>query len=77
MDTPFHVRVRQTRLSLGWSQTVLALRIGRSDTYLSLIELGNKSPTAIDRERLCAALGLPLLDAPLPAARPKVINHAR
>jgi transcriptional regulator with XRE-family HTH domain len=49
--------LRQRRLANGLSQTQLALRAGTSQSFISQLENGDKSPTVDTVERLLAVMG--------------------
>lgn len=51
-------RVKELRLSKGWSQTELAKRIGTTQNTISSIETGQYSPTAYLSGLLARALGV-------------------
>jgi transcriptional regulator with XRE-family HTH domain len=50
--------LRKARLSAGFSQEELAFKAGISRNYVSLLELGQKSPTLQVLLRLCKSLGV-------------------
>jgi transcriptional regulator with XRE-family HTH domain len=50
--------LRKSRLAAGMSQEQLAFDAGISRNYVSLLELGEKSPTVQVLLRVCKALGV-------------------
>jgi transcriptional regulator with XRE-family HTH domain len=50
--------LRKARLAAGLTQEELAFRADVSRNYVSLLELGEKSPTVQVLLRLCKALGV-------------------
>jgi transcriptional regulator with XRE-family HTH domain len=50
--------IRKARLNAGLTQEELAFRADISRNYVSLLELGEKSPTVQIFLRLCEALGV-------------------
>jgi transcriptional regulator with XRE-family HTH domain len=50
--------LRKARLTAGMSQEQLAFDAGISRNYVSLLELGEKSPTVQVLLRVCKALGV-------------------
>lgn len=50
--------LRQQRIKLGLSQQTLAMISGLDRTYISLLELGQKSPTLQTMYSLCRALNV-------------------
>ena len=50
--------LRKARLSANLTQEELAFRSGLSRNYVSLLELGEKSPTVATLMRLCKPLGV-------------------
>lgn len=56
----FIVRLRQAREEAGLTQTELALAVGRSQTWLSKCELGERRVDVIELEDLAIALGKPM-----------------
>jgi transcriptional regulator with XRE-family HTH domain len=50
--------LRGARLAAGLTQEELAFRSRLSRNYISLLELGSKSPTAHTLDRICHALGV-------------------
>lgn len=49
--------LRKARLAVGLTQEKLAFQAGVSRQYVSLLELGQKSPTLDVLIRLCEAMG--------------------
>ena len=65
-------RIRQLRLSAGWSQVELARRIGCLQSTLSDIETGKTDPKQKRLEAIARALNVPvsqLFDEPSPTAK--------
>jgi transcriptional regulator with XRE-family HTH domain len=54
--------LRAARLAAGWSQEALAERAGISRNYVSLLELGRKSPTVDVLLAICRALDISAAD---------------
>ena len=52
-------KVRRARNQLGWTTKMLAEKTGLSQSYISEIENGHKSPSAKAVMRLAATLSLP------------------
>lgn len=50
--------LREQRIKLGLSQQELAARAGLDRTYISLLELGHKSPTLQTMYALCDAMSV-------------------
>jgi transcriptional regulator with XRE-family HTH domain len=50
--------LRKARLAAGFSQEELAFKAEISRNYVSLLELGQKSPTVQVLMRVCKALGV-------------------
>ena len=59
--------IRAYRLHAGWSQDMLALKVGTSQKTISAIELGKETAQLGRVLRCCAVLGIEL-SAPLPDA---------
>ena len=57
-------QLKKARQAVGLTQTQLADRLGKSQGYVSLLERGQRSPSASVATRLAVALNLP------PTARP-------
>jgi transcriptional regulator with XRE-family HTH domain len=55
---PLGEELRKSRLKAGLTQEELAFRAGISRNYVSLLELGEKSPTVQILLRICTALGV-------------------
>ena len=51
-------RIRQLRLSHGWSQTELARRVGVNKSVISFYELGARFPTYENLLRICDIFGV-------------------
>lgn len=62
MKRPKHVgqAIRFVRLAQGMSQEELANKSGVSDTFISFVENGNRTPSWDVAERICEALGVSL-----------------
>jgi len=56
VDQAFGQALRSLRQSKGWSQERLALEADANRNYISLIELGQNSPSVRMVFKLCAAL---------------------
>jgi len=56
VDQAFGQALRALRQARGWSQERLALEAGANRNYISLIELGQNSPSVRMVYRLCDAL---------------------
>lgn len=56
----FLERIRQARLEAGLTQTELAARLGRPQTWVSKSELGERRVDFVELEDLAAACGKPL-----------------
>jgi len=54
--------LRRLRKSKGVSQETLAFESGLARSYISLLELGQRSPTLDTLFSLCNALGISLID---------------
>lgn len=54
----FGTALRKTRKERSYSQDELAFGAGLDRTYVSLLELGQRSPTLDTLQKLAAALGL-------------------
>lgn len=67
---PFHgSRLRELRVTLGWTQPELARRCGLSVGRIGLLELGRCQVRADDVEAMCAALKVPPSVFALPSER--------
>lgn len=55
-------RLIQLRKSRGYSQYVLSQKSGVSQSFISAIEAGNKSPTISILKKLCDSLGISLAE---------------
>ena len=53
----YNHRLREERLRLGWSQRVLADRLGTTTNNVSRWELGQTTPGPYFRAKLCALFG--------------------
>jgi transcriptional regulator with XRE-family HTH domain len=53
-------RVRQLRMSMGWTQEELAARCGKHWTYIGGIERGERNPTLRVLASLAKAFSIPL-----------------
>jgi len=53
----FGARVRQARLTLGWSQDELAFRSGLHRTYVGAVERGERNIALLNLRKLAAAFG--------------------
>jgi transcriptional regulator with XRE-family HTH domain len=51
-------QLREARHAAGLTQEELAFRSRLSRNYISLLELGSKSPTIETLDRICASLGI-------------------
>jgi transcriptional regulator with XRE-family HTH domain len=51
-------QLRKARVAAGLTQEQLAFRARISRNYVSLLELGEKSPTVETLDRVCRALGV-------------------
>ena len=51
-------KLLQLRLAKGWSQNRLSEEAGLSQTYISYLEAGTKSPTIKTLEKIAQALGV-------------------
>ncbi len=51
-------RLRRARKDAGWSQTEVARRLRRSQTWVSRSELGERRVDAVDLVDLCRLYGL-------------------
>jgi len=52
--------LRTCRAAFGLQQQELAERAGLTKSYLSLVEKGERTPSAGAMEKLCSAMGVPL-----------------
>lgn len=50
------LRLRNAREAAGLTQTELGLKIGRPQTFVSKIELGERSLSLLDAQQICASL---------------------
>ena len=50
--------LRKARMAAGLTQEQLAFKADISRNYISLLELGEKSPTVETLDRICRALGI-------------------
>ena len=50
--------LRKSRIAAGLTQEELAFKAGISRNYVSLLELGEKSPTVHILLRICKAIGI-------------------
>ena len=61
-DIPIEIvlktNIRKFRTELGWSQEKLAEKADVSPSYITQIELGNRSPTIEVIEKIATALGI-------------------
>ncbi len=79
----FGASLRAVRIALGLSQRVLAMRIGRSQSYVSLVERGRIAGFSVaEAEAICRGLGATLvfgIEAPVLVAGPRQRDaaHAR
>jgi len=55
-------RIKRFRESMGWTKTRLAQMSGVSQSFISDIESGKKTPTVEVLGRICDALGITLAD---------------
>ena len=53
-------RLRAARLEAGWTQAQLAQAVGRSQTWISKCELGERRVDFVELQDLAEALGKPL-----------------
>ena len=51
------VSIRRAREARGWTQAMLAERVGTSQAYVARLEAGHIQPRVDTLERLAAALG--------------------
>lgn len=56
----FLVRLREARVGAGMTQTQLAHAVGRSQTWVSKCELGERRVDIVELEDIAEALGRPL-----------------
>ncbi|MDI3547345.1 MAG: HTH-type transcriptional regulator, repressor for puuD [Halanaerobiales bacterium] len=76
-------RLKKLRNKRGFSQYQLSNRAGVSQSFLSSIEAGKKSPTVNTLEKICRGLGISLAEFfsdnsyNLPAHLQKLLNEVR
>ena len=58
----YHLLLRQYRLELGITQAQLASLLGESQSYVSKYESAEQRLDLYELEKICAVLGVPLLD---------------
>lgn len=51
-------QIRKARMKAALTQEQLAFKCGLSRNYISLVELGQKSPTIATLARICKAMGV-------------------
>jgi transcriptional regulator with XRE-family HTH domain len=76
---PLHLRFREKRRELGWSQQELAERSGVKQSAISGFERHGEAAQALSAEsiqQVAEALGLTLSEADLGGARPQVVRLA-
>lgn len=54
--------LRQSRLEAGYSQTALAERLKKPQSFVSKYESGERRLDLIELQQVCAAMDIPLLD---------------
>ena len=59
-DYPLGYRIKRMRNMMGWTQSVLAAKLGASQGNVSNWELGINVPNGAYRERIIQVFGLPL-----------------
>ena len=64
-----HDKLRTARNGLGWTQAMLAARLGVSQGYVALLEQGQRQPSDALRRRLARVLDLPATSLPAVARR--------
>ncbi len=58
----YHSILRQIRLQSGLTQAQIAQRIGETQSYVSKYENGEQRLDLYELEKICDAIGIPLLD---------------
>lgn len=58
----YHVILRRCRLASGLTQAQLAERINESQSFVSKYESGEQRLDLYELEKICDAIGVPLLD---------------
>lgn len=54
----FSTRLKQMRTTRGWTQQVLADRVGLSEEYICMLEMGVRTPSFTTLEDLAKAFGI-------------------
>ncbi|MDR3590767.1 MAG: helix-turn-helix transcriptional regulator [Negativicutes bacterium] len=62
IDKKFGQVLKNLRMSKGLSQEAFAHNVGLHRTYISQLERGLKSPSLRTQEKLCAELGVSLVE---------------
>jgi len=58
----YHLILRRIRLQSGLTQAQIAQRIGETQSYVSKYENGEQRLDLFELEKICDAIGIPLLD---------------